>query len=107
MIVIITSSGDSPDSKFDLRFGRAAWLCVYNTETGTMEFIENENKFISGGAGTKTAAKVAELGAQKVISGDFGPKAKMMLEKLKIQMITLDGDGNRKIEEIINNIKNV
>lgn len=106
MIIVITSSGNSLKSEFDLRFGRAAWLCAYDTEKGTTEFTENENKFISGGAGTKTAAKVAEMGAQKVISGDFGPKAKMMLEKMNIQMITLDGD-NQKIEDIINNINKI
>ena len=104
MIVVITSDGNNLKSKFDLRFGRAAWLCVYNTENGDIEFIENENKFVGGGAGTKTSAKVAELGAQKVISGDFGPKAKSMLEKMQIQMIILDG-GNQTIEEIIRNIK--
>jgi predicted Fe-Mo cluster-binding NifX family protein len=103
MKIVITSTGNNLRSKFDLRFGRAAWFCVYDTEKGTVDFIENENKNINGGAGTKTSAKVAELGAQKVISGDFGPNAKLMLEKLQIQMILLDG-GNQKIEEIIKNI---
>ena len=103
MNIVITSSGNSLESKFDLRFGRSAWLCVYDTDTKSTEFIENENRDINGGAGTKTAAKVAELGAQKVISGDFGPKAKSMLEKLQIQMIIFD-QNNKSIGEIINQI---
>ena len=103
MNIIITSSGNSLKSIFDLRFGRSAWLCVYNTDDKSTEFIENENKDINGGAGTKTAAKVAELGAKKVISGDFGPKAKSMLEKLKIQMIIFD-QNNKNIGEIIDQI---
>jgi len=103
MNIVITSSGNNLNSKFDLRFGRSAWFCIYNTEDKSIEFIENENKDINGGAGTKTAAKVAELGAQKVISGDFGPKAKSMLEKLQIKMEILD-ESNKNIGEIIDQI---
>ena len=100
MKTIITSKGDNLKSKFDLRFGRSAWLCVYNNETKDVAFFENENKDINGGAGTKTAEKVAELDVERVISGDFGPKAKTLLEKLKIQMVILD-EGNKTVGEII------
>ena len=100
MKIIITSKGNNLNSKFDLRFGRCAWLCVYNTETKNTEFIENVNKDINGGAGTKTAEKVAELGAESVMSGDFGPKAKTLLEKLKIQMV-IPKEGNKTIGEIV------
>jgi len=100
MKLIITSAGDNLKSKFDLRFGRSAWLCVYDTDTEEVQFVENENKFVNGGAGTKTAAKVAELGAERVISGDFGPKAKALLEKLKIQMIILD-EFNKTVGSIL------
>lgn len=105
MKVIISSSGNSLKSKFDIRFGRSAWLCLYNTETQNIDFWENENKNIDGGAGTKTAEKVAELGAKQVISGDFGPKAKSLLEKLKIQMIILE-ETNQTIADITEKIKN-
>ena len=105
MKVVITSSGNSLTSKLDPRFGRAAWFCLYNTDSKSAEFFENENRLINGGAGTKTAAKVAELGAQQVISGDFGPKAKLMLEKLKIKMIALE-DGNISLNEIVEKIQN-
>ena len=104
MNIVITASGNSLDSNFDVKFGRCAWFCVYNTKNETTEFFENEYKNIDGGAGTKSAAKVAELGAKKVISGHFGPKAKSLLEKLKIQMITID-DENKSIENIIKDLK--
>jgi predicted Fe-Mo cluster-binding NifX family protein len=103
MKIIITSKGNNLNSKFDLRFGRCAWLCVYNTETKNTEFIENVNKDINGGAGTKTAEKVAELGAESVMSGDFGPKAKTLLEKLKIQMV-IPKEGNKSIGEMIDQL---
>jgi predicted Fe-Mo cluster-binding NifX family protein len=104
MKTIITSTGENINSKFDMRFGRCGWFCVYDTETKETQFIENENKDANGGAGTKTAEKVAELQIKRVISGDFGPKAKMMLEKLQIQMIVLD-DQNKTIAQIIDKLK--
>jgi predicted Fe-Mo cluster-binding NifX family protein len=104
MNIVITASGNSLESKFDMRFGRCAWFCVYNPDDKTIQFFENENKNINGGAGTKSAAKVAELGAERVISGDFGPKAKSMLEKLNIQMAILD-DEDLTLENIIDNLK--
>jgi predicted Fe-Mo cluster-binding NifX family protein len=105
MITIITSTGNSRQSKFDLRFGRTSWFCVYNSENNSVQFIENEYKNANGGAGTKAAETVAELNAKRVISGDFGPKAKSLLEQFKIQMIIMDVQ-NKTIGEIINEIKN-
>lgn len=105
MKIVITSTGNSLNSNFDLRFGRSGWFCVYDTDKKTSLFIENTNKNANGGAGTKTAEMVAELEVSKVISGDFGPKAKSMLEKLKIQMITIDGKS-KSVREIIELIKN-
>lgn len=105
MKIVITSTGNNLKSKFDLRFGRSAWFCIYNPETNETNFIENENINAQGGAGTKTAETVAELGVKKVISGDFGPKAKSLLERFKIQMIIMD-EGSKTVQEIINKIQN-
>jgi len=104
MKTVITSKGNIRQSKFDLRFGRASWFCVYDRETKSVEFVENKFKDLNGGAGTKSSEMVAELGANQVISGDFGPKAKSLLERLNIQMIILD-ESQLKIEDIINKLK--
>ncbi len=105
MKAIITSSGDNVDSKFDLRFGRAGWFCVYDKENHTTNFIENSFKNSNGGAGTKTSEMAAELGAEQVISGHFGPKAKDMLEKFHIQMIELH-DEDLNVRDVISKIEN-
>lgn len=104
MKTIISSSGNNLDSAFDLRFGRAAWFCLLDEETGETSFYENENNEASHGAGTKAVEKVLELGASKVISGDFGPKAKELLEKFKIQMVLLT-DDSKSIADIADIIK--
>ena len=89
---------------FDLRFGRAGLFCLLDENNGDALFFENEFKDESQGAGGKVVEKAIELGVTKVISGDFGPKAKDLLEKFKIQMVILP-DGNRSIKEIISQLK--
>jgi predicted Fe-Mo cluster-binding NifX family protein len=105
MKTVITSSGDSLSSKLDLRFGRAAWFCILNEETGKTSFVENEQINASHGAGSKAAEKMVELGVSKVISGDFGPRAKEILDKFNIQMVILE-DETLTIKEILKKINN-
>jgi len=100
MKTLITSKGDSTDSFFDLRFGRGKYFCIYDDESGKFEFIKNENAEAQGGAGTKTSEKVIELGVKKVISGDFGPKAKDLLNRFGIQMVIIN-NANKTIMDII------
>ena len=102
MKIAITSEESNLQSKLDLRFGRTAWFCIYDTNTLKTNFLVNENINANGGAGTKAAEKMAELGVQQVISGDFGPKAKDLLDKFKIQMVILD--NKIKISELIEKI---
>ena len=104
MKTIITSTGNKLSSEFDLRFGRAAWFCLFDEETGKSEFHENKHSEAQSGAGSKASEFIIELGAEKVISGDFGPKAKDLLEKFKIQMVILDNE-NSTIKSIINKLK--
>ena len=104
MKTLISSTGNNLDSSFDLRFGRAAWFCLLNEATGETHFYENENKDASHGAGTKAVEKLVELGVTRVISGDFGPKAKELLEKFNIQMVLLS-DDSKSIADIADSIK--
>ena len=105
MKTIITSTGDKVNAKFDKRFGRAGWFCVYDAENKSTDFIENSFKNSNGGAGTKSSEMAAELGATRVFSGHFGPKAKDMLEKLNIEMVEIN-DENIEISDIIAKIEN-
>lgn len=100
MKTAITTKGHDESAAFDPRFGRTGWFCVLDEETGNVEFFENEFKNATGGAGTKAAEKMVELGVQKIISGDFGPKAKDLIEKFNIQMVVVE-DNQQPIREII------
>lgn len=104
MKTVITAAGTDLNAPFDKRFGRAASFCVFDEATGETQFVVNESANASGGAGTNAAAKMVELGVTKVVSGDFGPKAKDMLEKFNIQMVIIQ-DDNSTIQDIINKFK--
>ena len=104
MKTIISSTGDNLDAGFDLRFGRAGWFCILDEERGKTSFYENEYKDASHGAGTRVVEKVVEQGATRVISGDFGPKAKELLEKFSIQMVLLS-DDSKSVADIVDSIK--
>ena len=105
MRTIITSSENKLSAAFDKRFGRAAWFCIYDELSGEIEFVENLNLNAFNGAGTKAAEKAVELNVKKIISGDFGPKAKDLLDKFEIQMVILQ-DDNLTVENIISKLKN-
>ncbi|MGW8314955.1 MAG: NifB/NifX family molybdenum-iron cluster-binding protein [Bacteroidales bacterium] len=104
MKTVITSAGDRVSSAFDQRFGRAAWFCLLDEETGQTRFLQNEFAEASQGAGRKVVEKVAGLGVNKVISGDFGPKTRELLEHLNIQMVMINDDAVT-VADIIKKIK--
>ncbi|MDE3741259.1 NifB/NifX family molybdenum-iron cluster-binding protein [Maribacter polysaccharolyticus] len=104
MKTLITSSGENNSAQFDKRFGRAAWFCVFDEETKGSVFIKNTNAGASNGAGTMVAEQIVSMKVQKVISGDFGPKAKDLLDKFNVQMVIVQ-DNDVTVQEIIEKLK--
>lgn len=76
MKVAVTAQGEQMGSPVDPRFGRSKWFIVVDTETGAFEVVDNKKNFDAAqGAGIQAGRKVAELGAEAVITGNMGPKA--------------------------------
>ncbi len=76
MRIAITSTGPDTDSQVDLRFGRAAYFVVVDTDTGLSTSHSNtQNLNAAQGAGLQAAKKVADLGVEAIITGNIGPKA--------------------------------
>lgn len=92
MKTIITTAGCNVSSQLDKRFGRAAWFCLYDEETRDATFFENVNVSANNGAGTMVAKRMVEIGVGKVISADFGHKAKECLDNFNIQMVIIKED---------------
>lgn len=99
MKVAITASGNELASKIDQRFGRCQYFALYDTATEKTEFVENSAKDAPEGAGPAAVAIVANRGAMKVVSGEFGFKIKTMLTDLGIQMVIMKEE--KTVAEII------
>jgi predicted Fe-Mo cluster-binding NifX family protein len=100
MKVAITSTGNSPESTLDSRFGRCSYFVVYDTESQATEFIPNPNKESIEGAGPASVQLVASRGVKKVVSGEFGAKVKSIFDSLQIQLVVLN-EPEKKISEVI------
>ena len=91
MKVAISAQGRDLDSPVDLRFGRAPYLLLVDTETEEVEVIDNAGGVgAPQGAGIQAASAIAATSTAAVISGNVGPKAYATLEKAGIAVYTCD-----------------
>jgi predicted Fe-Mo cluster-binding NifX family protein len=102
MKIIVSSKGKCLTDEIDQRFGRCAYLIVYETDSGEFEGLENSSVALSGGAGIQTAQTVISKGATAVISGSFGPNAYNTLKAVNVEMYS---DTGGKVIEVINRFK--
>ncbi len=100
MKVAITSTGNTPGSFLDSRFGRCAYFVIYDTQSKSIEYIPNPNKDSLEGAGPASVQLVASKGVGKVVSGEFGAKVKSVFDRLQIQLIVIK-DQEKTIKEIL------
>lgn len=86
MKIAISVSGNTIDSLFDARFGRASAYCIVDTESDEWTTHENPSLGAVGGAGVQAAQFITELGAKAVVSGAFGPNAASTLQAAGVAM---------------------
>jgi len=76
MKIAITAQGKELSSEIDLRFGRARWIIVADSETGDFAAHDNVvNLNAVQGAGIQTGQNIANLDVEVVITGNVGPNA--------------------------------
>jgi len=93
MKLAIVSTGKDLGAKIDERFGRGDAFIVVDTETMEFEWIDNEAKNASGGAGPQAVRILAKTGAEAVVlDSNLGPKAATTLESFEIKAY-LRGDA--------------
>jgi predicted Fe-Mo cluster-binding NifX family protein len=100
MRTAITATGNTSDSLIDSKFGRCAFFVIYDSATGSVEYIPNPFANSEESAGANAVKLLEERKVKRIIAGDFGLKIKPLLDSLKIQMIVIK-DNARKISEII------
>ena len=100
MKIAISAEGPTTQDIVDPRFGRAAGFVIYDTETKTLEYIDNgAAQAATQGAGLMAVETVVEAGAKVVLSGYIGPKA---LEALQaVGLGTVQDMDNRTVGNVI------
>ena len=90
MKIVVTSSGPDMDSAVDLRFGRAAYFLIVDSDTGELiESIDNSTgREAAQGAGIGAASMVAGKGVQVVLTGRLGPKAMDVIQRANIRVVS-------------------
>jgi predicted Fe-Mo cluster-binding NifX family protein len=93
MIVAVTASGNTLESEFDNRFGRAETFILYDTETNTYSVMDNsQNLEAAQGAGVQAAQHVVSSGAKALITGHLGPKAAKVIFTAGLDVYHADAD---------------
>jgi predicted Fe-Mo cluster-binding NifX family protein len=91
MKIAVTSRGNSLDDPVDPRFGRAMRFLVFDTETSSLQVVDNmPNSDAVQGAGIQAAETLSRLGVQAVITGHCGPKAFRVLSAAGINVFSTD-----------------
>ena len=85
------------ETKLDSRFGRAAYFAVVDTKEDSIEFIKNDAKNASSGAGVQAAQTVADAGVDVLISGNIGPKAFDGLSRTDMEIYSGSEESIQKI----------
>jgi len=101
--VAVTAQGNELSSEIDLRFGRAEWLIVVDTETGDCEAHDNVvNLNAVQGAGIQTGQNIASLGVEAVITGNVGPNAFKTLNAANVKIFLAE---KQNVQEAIDSFK--
>ncbi len=88
MKIAITAQGKELSSEIDLRFGRAKWIIVVDSETGDFAAHDNVvNLNAVQGAGIQTGQNIANLGVEAVITGNVGPNAFKTLNATNVKIL--------------------
>jgi predicted Fe-Mo cluster-binding NifX family protein len=105
MKILFTAHGTDWNAQMDERLGRAEYLVVYDEENDKLEAFANDTSSMEHGAGLQTAQKIAELGANVIITGNgAGGKVADLIKKTNIK--TYIGAKNMTLKEAYEKYKN-
>ena len=103
MKIAITAQDKELSSEIDLRFGRAKWLIVVDTESGDFQAHDNAvNVNAAQGAGIQTGGNVANLGVDAVITGNVGPNAFKTLKTAGVKILLAE---KQSVQDAIDSFK--
>ena len=103
MKVAVSSTGKKIESAVSNVFGRAPYFIIADVEEGRIKewkAVENINTERLGNVGVMSAQKIAEEGAELLVSGNVGPRASQVLEQFNIKTVKKTG----VVKEVLKNL---
>jgi len=104
MIAAIPASENRIEAETGDRFARCPYFCFYNTDTGDIEFRENDMRDASEGVGPQVVEFLAKNGINEVYASEVGPKALSLLNKLNIKTTIIK--PRLTVKQVINMLNN-
>jgi predicted Fe-Mo cluster-binding NifX family protein len=100
--ITVSAEGESLDSSVDPRFGRCRGFVLFDTESGSAEYLDNSaQQDSSKGTGVKAAQIVAKAGTEALITGQLGPNAAHCLRKSRIKIYACTSGTVREVIEAL------
>jgi predicted Fe-Mo cluster-binding NifX family protein len=106
MKIAITADGNNPGSSISKKFARCLFFAIFDTETLHIRFVENRFKTLEEHAGEEAVNFLVSEGVKRIISCEFGSKARKLTNEHKIQLVVYP-DDNKTIEEIMEMLKSI
>lgn len=103
MKIAITAQGKELSSEIDLRFGRAKWIIIIDTQTGDFAAHDNVvNLNAVQGAGIQTGQNIANLDTDAVITGNMGPNAFKTLNTASVKVFLA---GSQTVQQALDSFR--
>lgn len=103
MKLCITATGPDLDSVTDLSFGRAPWLLIVDTDSLNVEAVENSSAAARQGAGIAATQLIVDHGAEALLTGRVGPKARAALDAAGVRIY--EGLAREPVREALQRFK--
>jgi len=101
-IYAITSTGKTDKSFLDVRFGKCAYIVLFDSEKNQYSIAENQ--FLGENhSGIKLVEYLKSQGVTTIITGEVGPMVSTQLEKDKLQLVLLE-EERIKVDEVMDRI---
>ena len=105
--ICVSATGENLEDKVDPRFGRCEYFVIVGIDQGEISDVtafKNIGASQNQGAGIRAAEQVGKLGVDLLITGDLGPKAAEVIDKLKIEVYKKSGEIKTAVIEYLDGL---
>lgn len=95
MIIAVPVDDKSMESKVCVSFGRAPYFLIYDSDSGSGDFVDNPAATSQGGAGIKAAQKVVDSKAAVLLTPRCGENAAQVIQAAGIKIFKTTNDSIR------------